>query len=359
MFFSHSSRDQKVLNRLKELFYIKTGNAIDVFLSSDGQSIPLGRNWVHRVQEALENASIMLIFLTPNSILSNWVYFEAGFSYSKGIRVVPIGFLGIDLGVLNPPLSLLQGFNINSKDGLDNIIAIANDAFSHKHANGFTVQEYEELISKSVFPTSNALGEYAGFIEKIEISVSYKEGLVCETPEALKLFKDYFYSNLIEFKPHINGVHSYGLSITLSENKSPKTLDIDIDPLLTLTTIPMTENLLRTVMKEGVKGIPIKIDLSPNIMGLDNIRKITARILNTDLKMGVGNTLESNDFTFHIGQQAQITNLHGGIISRESSYIKFITKKDSIPINGIKDIIDLLFERGILEIRRITNGYLE
>ena len=107
---SHSSHDQPTLIAFRELLEQKTGSAIDFFLSSDGQSIPLGRNWVHRIERALEDARVMLVFLTPDSLKSQWIYFEAGFAYSKAIRVVPIGALGVDLSQLHPPLSLLQGF---------------------------------------------------------------------------------------------------------------------------------------------------------------------------------------------------------------------------------------------------------
>lgn len=51
VFFSHSSKDKKFLTRLKEMVAAKTGNSIDIFLSSDGESIPLGRNWVHTIQK--------------------------------------------------------------------------------------------------------------------------------------------------------------------------------------------------------------------------------------------------------------------------------------------------------------------
>lgn len=108
IFFSHSSRDKEVMKRLKGFFVEKTGGTVEVFLSSDGQSIPLGRNWVYKVQEGLEEAALLVVFITPNSISSNWVYFEAGYSYSKGVRVIPTGFLGVDLSQLGPPLSLLR-----------------------------------------------------------------------------------------------------------------------------------------------------------------------------------------------------------------------------------------------------------
>jgi TIR domain len=72
IFFSHSSRDKEQLTRLKELFTEKTGGSVEVLLSSDGQSIPLGKNWVYRVQEGLEAAALMLVFITPNSIGSQY-----------------------------------------------------------------------------------------------------------------------------------------------------------------------------------------------------------------------------------------------------------------------------------------------
>jgi hypothetical protein len=61
------------------MFVEKTHGTIDVFLSSDGQSIQLGHNWVAEVQNALERARFMAVFLTPNSIQSGWIHFEAGY----------------------------------------------------------------------------------------------------------------------------------------------------------------------------------------------------------------------------------------------------------------------------------------
>ena len=64
-----------------------TSGVIQIFMSSDGQSIPFGNNWVHKIEEGLNNAKIMFVFVTPTSIESGWIYFEAGFAYSKGIEV--------------------------------------------------------------------------------------------------------------------------------------------------------------------------------------------------------------------------------------------------------------------------------
>ncbi len=126
IFFSHSSKDTNALKLLQDEFIKKTGSAIDIFMSSDGSSIPFGRNWVKEVEDGLNNAKLMFVFITPNSLGSNWLFFESGYAYSKGIRVIPIGMFGLDLDTIPPPLNLLQGFNITSKEGLNNILSMCS-----------------------------------------------------------------------------------------------------------------------------------------------------------------------------------------------------------------------------------------
>ena len=117
IFFSHSSRDKKYLIALKNKILHLTSNTIEIFQSSDGESIPFGNNWVHKIEYNLNTARLMFVFVSPNSLKSNWLYFESGYSYSKGIKVIPIGINGIDIGKLAPPINLLQGFNITSFEG--------------------------------------------------------------------------------------------------------------------------------------------------------------------------------------------------------------------------------------------------
>lgn len=153
VFFSHTSKDKDMVlyiqNRIKEI----TGNAIDIFMSSDGQSIPFGTNWVHKVEEGLESAAIMFVFVTTSSVKSGWIFFEAGYAYSKGIKVIPVG-INIDMGSLRAPLNLLQGFNISSVDSLNNFISIINKQFECSFAESFNDDDYQELISLNSGDTS-------------------------------------------------------------------------------------------------------------------------------------------------------------------------------------------------------------
>ena len=100
IFFSHSSKDKEFLLTLKNKLLRKTSKTIEIFQSSDGESISFGNNWIHKIEENLNYSKLMFVFLSPNSIKSNWIYFESGYSYSKGIKVIPIGINGIDVGSL-------------------------------------------------------------------------------------------------------------------------------------------------------------------------------------------------------------------------------------------------------------------
>lgn len=166
VFFSHSARDGEALLALKSLFVEKTGGSIAVFLSSDGQSIAVGRNWVSEVEGALASARIAFVFLTRHAVASRWVFFESGFMYAKGIRVIPVGFMDFDLAVAPAPISLLQGFNVTSEKALDNLIAVANEEFGHQHRLSFTADEFGRLQGLIQPGSADLAARYAEHVQQ-------------------------------------------------------------------------------------------------------------------------------------------------------------------------------------------------
>ena len=123
LFFSHSSKDKDMVLAIKSKVMQYTSGTLEIFQSSDGESIPFGTNWIHKVEEGLKEAKVMFVFVTEKSVASGWIYFEAGYAYSKGVHVIPVG-IGINVGDLKAPLNLLQGFNITSADSLNNFLHI-------------------------------------------------------------------------------------------------------------------------------------------------------------------------------------------------------------------------------------------
>jgi len=146
IFFSHSSKDKDMILLIKDKLDEIAGGAINIFQSSDGQSIKFGHNWLRSVENGLDEATIMFIFVTPNAIASNWIYFEAGVGYAKNIQVVPIG-LGVDISLLKGALNILQGFNVTSGDSLNNLVSIINDKYDFRFSGSFSEDDYVTLMS--------------------------------------------------------------------------------------------------------------------------------------------------------------------------------------------------------------------
>lgn len=194
LFFSHSSKDKDVILSIKNKLDSATGGVMDIFMSSDGQSIPFGTNWIHKIEEGLQAAKIMFVFVTENSISSGWIYFEAGYAYSKGIQVIPVG-IGVDIGSLKAPLNLLQGFNISSEDSLNNFITIINRTFDYHFSNIFEHNDYLEVIKNLSSEAFNTI-IFENIVEKAECII-YGEQTVDD--KKIKYDIDKFFNDIIKY----------------------------------------------------------------------------------------------------------------------------------------------------------------
>lgn len=194
LFFSHSSLDKDIILSLKNKLDSTTGGVIDIFMSSDGQSIPFGRNWINKIEEGLNAAQIMFVFVTENSISSGWIYFEAGYAYSKGIQVVPVG-IGVDIGSLKAPLNLLQGFNITSEDSLNNFITIVNRTFDYNFSYPFIHTDYLEVINKLSIGELNT-APFENLVEKAECDIP---GEQTTDGEIIKYDIDKFFNSIVKY----------------------------------------------------------------------------------------------------------------------------------------------------------------
>jgi len=170
VFLSHSTQDKAPLAELKKLLDVRAAGSLDFFLSSDGESIRFGRNWVVRVSDALSRSKLMFVFLSPQSADSKWIHFEAGCAYAKDIQVVPVCLPGIDLNRITPPLSLLQGFNLHSHEAIGNIARICNETFGLKINEAFSQTEFDNFIRDMTGHGSSFFGGQIWAIEAIHLN---------------------------------------------------------------------------------------------------------------------------------------------------------------------------------------------
>jgi len=164
VFLSHSSKDKEQLALLKQELDGRFGNSVTFFLSSDGESIPFGANWVSEISDALANARLMFLFLSRNSVDSKWVHFEAGHSYGNNIHVVPVCLPGLDLNEITAPLGHLQGFNLHSEAAMGNLIEIINNEFELRMDKAFTLESFRRIFAPTILEAETFFGRWGEFV---------------------------------------------------------------------------------------------------------------------------------------------------------------------------------------------------
>ncbi len=341
IFLSHSSRDEAPLIRLKSILVRKTGDTVEFFLSSDGQSIQLGRNWVHKVEDALTRAKIAFVFLTPTSIMSKWLYFESGFSYSKGIRVIPVAIQGLDLQNVPPPLSLLQGFNIHDHEGLNNILHIINEEFQFRFEDTFTAEDYSHVFHTDESTPESGLAAYVPFIHRLEFTIRH-------SPDAsLQLIKEHLIQSKLEVQEDKHGLHSYGVTFTPSND----VLNVMIDPTFISQTFPIVQAILQLLDPAHGGTFAFELFFARAISRIHEHYRLTSKIFGSGISLGpTGAFLFGNlEFKFKDNYRIYGTQVTVNIIS-----MQITMATNELSASPLVDLLTILFDREILFTRDVS-----
>jgi len=79
IFISHASADADIALAVPSWIRVTFLGGVNVFVSSDGQSISPGDDWRGKIEEALRDADIALVICTASSLSRLWLGFDAGF----------------------------------------------------------------------------------------------------------------------------------------------------------------------------------------------------------------------------------------------------------------------------------------
>ena len=121
IFISHISEEVRLAVIFKQHIAADFLDLIEVFASSDTESISAGKNWLTSIDTALRNACIELILCSKASIKRPWINFEAGAGWMNGILVVPVCHTGLRARDLPMPFSVLQALEANQESSLREI----------------------------------------------------------------------------------------------------------------------------------------------------------------------------------------------------------------------------------------------
>jgi hypothetical protein len=286
----------------------------------------------------------MFVFVSPNSIRSSWIHFEVGYAYSKGVKVIPVGIVGLDLGQVSPPLSLLQGFNITSEAGLNNLIAVINQEFEHAHEESFTRHDYESVfVDASAGRASSINSTLTSLIEKAGIDLDGKEPAELDGIE--QCLKDKF----IEYTRQGNVITSYGLSIVAhgpGAGYGRTHLEITVGSELASATFPVVGEFISSILGGSQESVSVVVELSPGVSIRKGHPNVTARLFGTAVSLGPGETLQYKGISFTMDYNTHMVWNSGPI--QGSAYIKIICQAGQLSSLDIEGLLDILFTQGVL-----------
>lgn len=151
IFISHIHENKEITLIIKDLIDIIFENALNIFVSSDVESIDLGEEWLLKTNDELRQCDIMLLLCSPESIRRPWVAFEAGVGWSKGIKVVPLCCLGLTISNLPLPFNRWQAANVNREDSLNRLMKIIAKEFEFNYNEvrwKATIKSYSYMIKR-------------------------------------------------------------------------------------------------------------------------------------------------------------------------------------------------------------------
>ena len=124
VFISHITEEKEMAIELKKLIEDSFLGMMEVFVSSDENSISSGSRWLDNITNALGSCAIELILCSPKSIQRPWVNFEAGAGWIRDIPVIPLCHSGMKPSKLPLPLNLLQAVEISELSSLKLIFPV-------------------------------------------------------------------------------------------------------------------------------------------------------------------------------------------------------------------------------------------
>ncbi len=128
IFISHIVEEKELALQLRDLVNQTFLGLIDVFISSDEESISVGRRWLESITQALNKCTVEIVICSPNSVGRPWINFEAGAGWIRDVPVVPLCHSGMRRDALPVPLNMLQAANAVDPLDLERIFAVFAEA---------------------------------------------------------------------------------------------------------------------------------------------------------------------------------------------------------------------------------------
>jgi hypothetical protein len=122
IFISHITEDKDLAISLQELLRQTFKSNINIFVSSDLDSITFGSTWFNAIIDALKKCDVAIVFCNKTSISRPWINFEAGAAFIREIPTIPMCCDDLTVSELPSPLNNLQAANALNPNHLTRVI---------------------------------------------------------------------------------------------------------------------------------------------------------------------------------------------------------------------------------------------
>ena len=167
IFISHIVDEKEVAFVLKKILAEAFMGAVEIFVSSDGESLPGGKEWFTFVRNRAREADVILCLLSLESIRSSWVMFEAGIGDGAGGLVIPVLVGGNTFNELDFPMAGFQGRKLSDLGAILRDVG-ARIAYDVQDVNGnlkLELEKVHDMVPRSAVEMELTLtGKRVGFV---------------------------------------------------------------------------------------------------------------------------------------------------------------------------------------------------
>jgi hypothetical protein len=340
IFFSHSTADQELVIGIKRLISKNIPETNKIFVSSDGQSIRYGRNWLSEIEFALKTCDIMFAFVSNSSIASPWLHYEVGYVSARNIPVVPICISGFDISMLPFPIKMSHGFEFDSSDSLNKILLLLKEHVGINSSKRFTKNEFNSLGKRNKVSKVFGFSRNAHLIERIKVSLDQQDTF---PPE--KYRESFSHIGLQTRFNHIGDsnrklfeIDSYGIKFIKDDEFKTATFE-SIGSQATILSKVIGTMKKNDLIKDNIKSIQFILNGAVS-KELDPLR-FAAKVENTDINLFENNQYEYKGIVFAI----YINPFNSKFKNLELNVYKIDGSSD---LKKVGVLLDYMLEKGIL-----------
>lgn len=129
IFISHIHEEGEMAKIIKDAIEDEFSGFVDVFVSSDGVTIPSGSNLLKSIENGLKTCVAAIYLISPNSVKRSWINFELGAVWirniisietnNKEIPTIPFCHSEMKPSILPQPLINLSSIQANKAEQLE------------------------------------------------------------------------------------------------------------------------------------------------------------------------------------------------------------------------------------------------